>query len=451
MSKKNDSNINFFPVFVTATIPLLAEAANFFVDEIIAGNILDEVAFGSINLIEPYLWVLHFTSYLLLVGPMGMLLRARGERNVESEKKIFANIFTSMFLLGLVLFLMYFIFRKQLAYLVAGDTVAYQYVLECMTPLAIQCIIAPVILLFYTYALYSKGYLFCIFDTIIAAVVNALLSIYLCKRMGIAGIKYATFVSGIAEMMILATFVLIRKNNVSFELKLDLELLRIAIPISFSESFLFMSNLILEFFINKIALVKFSVQGLVAMSVLINIFETVIFISEGISEYETITLNTYLGEKDIDKIKYSMGITFRAAFIEGILFSILIGFLGNELISLFGIEDMQIFSIARKVVAILVMSPIFICYIRVVGIYLQYTNRIKESMFLIIMGYGLMPSLLAYSLSNISIEFMAFGVAIAPITTLLVLKIYNSIFYKQKIIAYDKLEWGMENSLNIQY
>ena len=43
--------------------------------------------------------------------------------------------------------------------------------------------------------------------------------------------------------------------------------------------------------VNAVALKNYDIQGLVVMSVLINAFESVAYVSEGISEYETVANN----------------------------------------------------------------------------------------------------------------------------------------------------------------
>lgn len=70
--------IKFFPIFLSATLALMVDNVQMLIDETVVGNLFDDVAFGAINILEPYLLLEEFVSYLICVGGTALIVRARG-------------------------------------------------------------------------------------------------------------------------------------------------------------------------------------------------------------------------------------------------------------------------------------------------------------------------------------------------------------------------------------
>ena len=47
--------VRFFPIFLAATLAVMIDSVQLLIDETVVGNLFDDVAFGAINLLEPYL------------------------------------------------------------------------------------------------------------------------------------------------------------------------------------------------------------------------------------------------------------------------------------------------------------------------------------------------------------------------------------------------------------
>ena len=55
--------IKFWPIFLVATMATLVDSIQLLADEIVVGNLFDDVAFGAINLIEPYKLLVTFAAF----------------------------------------------------------------------------------------------------------------------------------------------------------------------------------------------------------------------------------------------------------------------------------------------------------------------------------------------------------------------------------------------------
>lgn len=81
MLKRQTANLHtvrFFPIFLAATLAVMIDSVQLLIDETVVGNLFDDVAFGAINLLEPYLLLEEFFSYLICVGGTALIVRARG-------------------------------------------------------------------------------------------------------------------------------------------------------------------------------------------------------------------------------------------------------------------------------------------------------------------------------------------------------------------------------------
>ena len=69
MVKRQTTNlqtVRFFPIFLAATLAVMIDSVQLLIDETVVGNLFDDVAFGAINLLEPYLLLEEFFSYLIV-------------------------------------------------------------------------------------------------------------------------------------------------------------------------------------------------------------------------------------------------------------------------------------------------------------------------------------------------------------------------------------------------
>ena len=80
-TKRNIHSIRFFPIFLGASLAVIIDSIQLLLDETVVGNLFDDVAFGAINLLEPYLLLEEFFTYLICVGGTALIVRALGANN----------------------------------------------------------------------------------------------------------------------------------------------------------------------------------------------------------------------------------------------------------------------------------------------------------------------------------------------------------------------------------
>ena len=104
---------------------MLLEIIAMLVDELVVGNLFDDAAFASINLIEPYSLFEVFIAYLVTVAAAALIVRAHGAGDHKRMSELFSQTTIVCGLVGIGLTLIYVLFTPSLVRFVADDPAVY--------------------------------------------------------------------------------------------------------------------------------------------------------------------------------------------------------------------------------------------------------------------------------------------------------------------------------------
>ena len=403
------NNVKFFPIFTVATVLALEEAIESQLDEMVMGNVFDDVAFGAINLIEPYMTLVNFVSYLICVGGAALIVRAHGAGDKDRMNRIFSYSVSLCIIVGILFFAVYMTFSGFFVNLVAGGTQQFDIAGEVYFWQCFYAMLFPVCVFLQTCVLYMGGYLYCGIWTTLCMILNPFLSLILGKNIGADGIMLATVIINILEIVLMCAYFINKKHSFKFRFIVDFSLLKQILVLGLGESSIFISIAIMEFAANSVAVKTYNTMGIVAISLVVNLLELVMYISEGISEYETVAINEYIGENKALLMKQAVKTMLIAVIVEGLCFSALMLFAPSGIISLFDIESEAITKTSALAIQIAAIAPVFICFTRVTAIFYQYTGRIKRTIFLFLGSWGIAPALCCITLGRLSIYGVVWG------------------------------------------
>ena len=416
--------VRFFPVFLGATLAVMVDNARLLIDETIIGNLFDDVAFSAINLLEPYILLVEFASYLICVGGTALIVRARGAQKPEEMRRLYNHCVTCCLIMGLTFCAAYSLFDEAFVALVAGDSPAEPFALRVFYWDRFDSMILPLYDFLFTYSLYLGGALVSSISVLVKLGLNTVLSIYLGKTIGIAGVTCATFISDCVGLLILLIFILVKHRGFHYRPYVNPGYIKRLVLLGLPESSFFLSILILESGVNALALRMYSIRGVAVVAVLINLYEIVAYISEGISEYETVVVNQALGENNREMLQYGMRTTFRAVLIESAVFSLLFLFAAPQITAIFDIDDAETSKTAIIAVHIMAVPTAAIITARITAIFHQYTNKIGRAIIILIVFMGLIPLLFAALLGGVSLAALVWGVALGPVISVALLWIF---------------------------
>ena len=433
LDKKDD--VRFLPVFIGATAGVMLEVIATLVDETVVGNLFTDDAFAAVNLIEPYTILEVFIAYLASVAGAALIVRAHGAGDYKKMSELFSQTIIVCGLCGISLTLIYVIFTPHLVRFVADDPAVYENALSYFQIMRFYPLVDMFDTFMFAYVLYRGGYLQFYIGVILRIVVNVLLSWQLGLRMGLMGIGLASIISLIVALIVKLTFLLNSKHGLKFVWYLNIrEVIEIA-KLGFSESAISMFIVIMELALNNFTLKNYGVSGVAAVAVVINIFEFTFYLSEGISEYEIVSVNNSIGKNSSRSMDRAIKVTKRAAFIEGMVLTGLIFIAAEVLPEAFDIDNEETARLAAFMLRILAPTTFFICFTRITAIFYQYTRRISRTLILFGMAIALMPIIFGVTLGQISSIGVAAGIALGPVAAIAIM--YGFVRYKKKEKLFD--------------
>lgn len=309
INKNKDTLVRFWPVFTGATLSALFDCIGVFMDETITGQLFDDVAFSAINLIEPCVSVVNFMSYLVCVGGCALIVRAHGEQDEKKMSDIFSHCLTCCFIISVFFFTVFSLFDRPIIGFVSDYGEAYEYALTAFFWKRFH--IFPIVFyaFLFSYVLYRGGAVFCSVGASLELVSNLILSFVLGKRIGIGGVTLASFLASIISLGVILLYFISPKGRLPVRFRFDRHLAYKVFLLGFAESSIFIAETVLEGALNYISLRRYRIAGVAVISVVINLFEIAAYVTEGVSEYETVAINEYLGQKNYSELNRSIKLT----------------------------------------------------------------------------------------------------------------------------------------------
>jgi len=432
----NKKDVCFFPVFLGATAGVLLEVIATLVDEVVVGNLFDDAAFTSINLIEPYTVFEVFVAYLVTVAGAALIVRAHGASDREKMGELFSQTLIACGVCGAALTLIYVLFTPQLVRFVADDPAVYDKAYAYFTAIRFYPLVDMFDTFMFAYVLYRGGYARFYLAIGARIGVNVALSYVLGSQMGLMGIGLASIISLVVALAIKLTFLFSPKHALRFRWYFNArEALEIA-KIGFPESALSLFIVLMELGINGFTLNTYGVTGVAAVAVAINIFEITFYLSEGISEYEVVAVNDSIGKNSSQSMDHAIRTTLRAALIEGAVLLGLILLGSGVLPEAFDIDDEATAELASTLLMILSPTAIFICLTRITAIFYQYTRRISRTLVLFGSAVALFPIVFSRLIGRIAPEGIAAGIALGPAAAFVLMYGYVRFIKKEKLFDY---------------
>ena len=331
---------------------------------------------------------------------------------------------------GQFFFLIYTVLAEQLVALVAGNSEAYPYALEIFYWDRFYECLNPLYVFMFTYVLYTSRKLISFLGMLLQFVFNTALALVLGRSLGIGGVTIATAISQLITTLFYCIYVFLSNHGFHYRPYFSPEYLKTNCLLALPESSVILAIAVLQAGANALALNLYSIRGVTVVSLVINLYEIVVYMSEGISEYETVSINWAIGESSNEEIRYSMRITFRAVLVEGLLF-----LLGSPMIvDTFGIDDPAAAVTAVTAIRILALAPLALLVIRITAIFHQYTEKVGLAILLFLFGVGLIPLGFTACLSPFGIESLVLGITLGLVVTIACLWLFPGRLGKEKAI-----------------
>ncbi|MBQ4243210.1 MAG: hypothetical protein II732_10385 [Lachnospiraceae bacterium] len=328
----------FYSMLLSGTLTMVVVTLLLMSDTVIAGFFVGEKAVEAINLITPAYSLAAFFGSLVTLGVKVLYSNSMGRFDKESADRYLGNGFTASLLAGIIMYVLLQLFAD--AYL--GFYAPPGEVLELAGPYFFWY---RLVILILPMTNFMNEMIFADGDETLSAVANGVqvvgnivLSIVLCRFIGIAGIGAATFAGTLLSLVI--SFMHLAKKGNSLHIRPALSAGVLAEISKYSAidagSYLFLA--IFFVIMNKYVTVVFGKDMLILVSICIFLKESQL-VFDGIGEAISPLISVYLGEETYGGVRKCYALSRKAAIAEGIIMTVLIAAIAPLMIRIFGISD----------------------------------------------------------------------------------------------------------------
>ncbi|TWT05357.1 multidrug efflux MATE transporter FepA [Planococcus sp. CPCC 101016] len=422
---------SFARYLIPSTIGMLLMAVNIVADGIMVGNRLGSVALGGIGIASPVYTLFVAVSLWIGVGAATRFSSLMGAKRTDEAHTVFSHAIATIFIVTLLIGLVAFPFRTELAYLLGANADTYPYVAN------------------YLYLILLFGFIYTIENTLsimvrndgspnlsmVALIVTAVLNIALnfmflfMFNFGVKGAAAATLIAAFVGTLILATHFLKKTNNLRFvRFKFDRKLLFLIVIIGFPS---FLSEVGISVFTvshNVVFERLAGTNGVSAFAVLNYVHSVMLLAFLGMGSAIQPLVSYYSGSEDKEKMKKTLQLAISTVLIAGGVFFLIGQLFSASIVSLFGDFPESVIDLAIPGIRLFFIAYLFMGINFVMMTYYQSTGKIRMAIWITASREIL---LLLILLSILPIAFGVTGAWLAiPVSECLVLL---SIFYYQKI------------------
>ena len=347
-------------MLASGTLNALLVTAVLMADTFIAGLMLGERGVAGINLVMPIYSLSSFFVLMFSLGAPILYSHQLGSFQKEDADKTFGTGLFTTIIIGVILFLMLLLLGD--AYLHFYDTTPE----VCELAKAYLKWLKYVILLNPVYSLVA-GMVFAdgdevisIISQLISGVGNILLSVFLCRILGIEGLGLASFVSLAVAFVTLFIHFAKKNNSLHLNLYYSREIIKKIVKYSIVDSSTYLFIAIFTFCCNRLVVHFFGSNMIFVASIIILVKELQILF-DGIGEAITPLISLYLGEETYGGVHEIWHHAKKTARIESILVTGLILIFAPFIVTVIGIKDPQYLPIATMELRVLSISLFFTC------------------------------------------------------------------------------------------
>lgn len=311
-------------------------------DSFLAGIFLGEQGIAAVSTVSAVVLLGTFLSGLISIGPGFVYAKAIGQFDKTRANRVFSMSLYFSVLLGILMGVLSYLF-KDLYFDTLGTSPEIRMEAEkYFFWITVANIFYPLRMVLSEFVTAEGDEINTSLSYVIQIVGNLILSVYLCSRIGIAGIGIGTLVGTILSILVNCGHFFRKENNLQFRFGFDKEDLKEMLLFSIADSFLYLFLAVTDFVLNYMVILRFGERYLPVLS--LGMFVVQFTISfDGIGTAFSPIINVYLGEKNYRICEQFMRHVIRVALVEGAIVLLFFASCAPLVVKLFAIEDPLIY------------------------------------------------------------------------------------------------------------
>ncbi|MFP3355821.1 MATE family efflux transporter [Planococcus sp. SIMBA_143] len=370
----------FVRYLVPSTIGMLLMAINIVADGIMVGNRLGPVALGGVGIAAPVYTLFVAMSLWIGIGGATRFSALMGAKRTAEARVVFSHAMASIFAVTLIIGLVAFPFRTELAYLLGANAETYPYVSD------------------YLYLMLLFGFVFTMENALsimvrndgspnlamVSLITTSLLNIGLnylflfVLDFGVKGAAAATLLAAFVGMIVLCTHFFKKGNQLRFvRFKPNRKLLLLILVIGFPSFLAEVGMSVFTISHNNVFERLAGTEGVAAFAILNYVHSVMLLAFLGMGSAIQPLVSYYSGAKDQAKIKKTLQLAIGTALVAGLLFFIFGQFFAATIASVFGDFPDTVMDLATSGIQLFFIAYLFMGANFVMMTYYQSTGEIR--------------------------------------------------------------------------
>ena len=368
----------YFSMLAGASISSIINALLIITDSVICGRMLGDQAVAAISLVSPIYNLCIFIAMLLSLGISLLYSRAMGSFQREEADHVFGCGLFSTIIGGVLIFLLVTVFQD--AYL------AYFHPTEELSRLAedylfwvrFELLLMPVAEVVVETVFVDGDEICTTTVAIVETISNIVLSIVLCRTMGIAGVALASFIAVILRLLVGLTHLLKKTNSIRLNLYFSFSIFLKSLRLAMIDAGNYLALAAFSYVLNIFIVWRFGPEMLIIAAVILLVQEFQL-IFDGVGAAITPILSVYFSEKCYAGVRKVWRLASRIAIIEGGIVTVLLITLSGLIPGLLGIEDPAIYDMATRGIILMSFGSISVSWLYLLSSYYRVLDRILLS------------------------------------------------------------------------
>ncbi|QKY68814.1 MATE family efflux transporter [Lentibacillus sp. CBA3610] len=373
---------SFFQYLVPTLVGMMLMSANIVIDGIFVGNGIGSVALASVNIAVPVWSIIISISLLIGIGGGTLYSMATGEGDTEKAQRVFTLAMVLVTIVMIIIGLAGYLTSKPLARLFGANADTLGYAMDYMQIIFMW---APIVAWENTLSIFVRNDgspQLAMAGLVVSALLNIVLNYWMIfiLEMEVVGAALASMIATAAGLLVYTLHFLKKDAGLKFVRprwqKNDILLTgKLGFPNFLSEAgtgvFVIGYNIALSYYAGTTGLAAFSV---------INYLHTFMFLAFiGIGTSIQPMISFYYGAKKHEAIRNTVRISEITGFALGAAFLIIGWFGAGWLVSIFGVESVEIRQLAIKGIRLFFIGYLFMGVNFTYMTYYQSTAYIRPS------------------------------------------------------------------------
>ncbi|MBO0587127.1 MATE family efflux transporter [Sporosarcina sp. E16_8] len=371
---------SFVRYLIPSMVGMLLMAINIVVDGIMVGNRLGPVALAGVGIAAPVYTIFVAMSLWIGIGAATRYSAKMGAKRPDEARVIFSHAIVAIFILTIMIGLIAFLFRTELAYLLGANADTFEYTAGYMKVMLLFGFIFTVENTFSILVRNDGGPNLSMIALIATAVVNIGLNYVFLFVLdyGVEGAAAATVIGAFVGLVILSTHFFRKKSNLrfvrfKFNRKLFLLILVIGFPSFLAEVgfsvFTISHNITFEYLAGT--------AGVSAFTILNYVHSVMLLLFLGMGAAIQPLISYYRGAGSEVKMKKTVRMAIGTAFGAGIFFLLVGQFAAAPIASMFGDFPEEVMALAIPGIKLFFIGYLFMGTNFVMMTYYQSIGQIR--------------------------------------------------------------------------